>query len=219
MSIKQKLLVILCAAAVLGFVALGINEIVSTKQKVQFTEVKLKDKETEHKQLNAKYESLNKELETTLQQKQVDQAEVERLQKEKAELERQNQELQARRAAKATLASVSTPVSSTVASRPQAAGATSGNCYQWLIEAGVADMASAVELQARENRPCNPQQYNMQGSDACGVAQELPCGKSGCGLPPNADGACQIRWMNGYVIGRYGSWANALAEHTRKGWY
>ena len=96
---------------------------------------------------------------------------------------------------------------------------TKGNCYQWLIDAGVTDMINAVELQRRENASCNPQLYNMGGSDACGVAQELPCGKSGCGIPPNADGACQIRWMNGYVLGRYGSWAKAVQFHNTHNWY
>ena len=101
----------------------------------------------------------------------------------------------------------------------RASGTTSGNCRQWLIDAGVNDLANAVELQSRENGSCNPQLYNQGGSDACGVAQELPCGKSGCGMPPNADGACQIRWMNSYVLSRYGSWANAVAWHNAHNWY
>jgi len=96
---------------------------------------------------------------------------------------------------------------------------TSGNCYQWLLDAGVTDMVNAVELQRRENASCNPQLYNLGGSDACGVAQELPCGKSGCGMPPNADGACQIRWMNSYVLDRYGSWSAAVQFHDRMNWY
>ena len=92
-------------------------------------------------------------------------------------------------------------------------------CVAWLAQVGISDMASAVELQQRENGSCDPQKYNMGGSDACGLAQELPCGKSGCGLPPNADGFCQIQWMHRYVIGRYGSWAAALNHHDRMNWY
>lgn len=96
----------------------------------------------------------------------------------------------------------------------------SGNCQAWLAAVvNPSELASAIELQGRENGSCNPQLYNQSGSDACGVAQELPCGKSGCGMPPNADGACQIRWMNSYVIGRYGSWANALQHHNAFNWY
>ncbi len=97
---------------------------------------------------------------------------------------------------------------------------TGGNCQAWLASVvNPAELGAAIELQRRENGSCNPQLYNQGGSDACGVAQELPCGKSGCGMPPNADGACQIRWMNSYVIGRYGSWANALNHHDRMNWY
>lgn len=80
-------------------------------------------------------------------------------------------------------------------------------------------MVNARELMRRENASCDPQRYNTGGSDACGVAQELPCGKSGCGIPPNADGACQVRWMNKYVLERYGSWAGAISWHNSHNWY
>lgn len=39
-------------------------------------------------------------------------------------------------------------------------------------------------------------------SGACGLAQELPCGKSGCVL---GDAQCEINWMRNYCIERYGS--------------
>lgn len=95
-----------------------------------------------------------------------------------------------------------------------------GNCQAWLASVVPgAELSTAIELQRRENGSCNPQLYNQGGSDACGVAQELPCGKSGCGMPPNADGQCQIRWMHSYVMGRYGSWAAALNHHNRMNWY
>lgn len=98
--------------------------------------------------------------------------------------------------------------------------AVSGSCQSWLASTvSGAELSSAIELQGRENRGCDPNLYNAGGSGACGVAQELPCGKSGCGIPPNADGACQIRWMNSYVIGRYGSWAAALQHHNAFNWY
>lgn len=85
-----------------------------------------------------------------------------------------------------------------------------GQCETWFAQAGITDLASARELTRRENTACDPQKYNMAGSDACGIAQELPCGKSGCGLPPNADGACQVKWQKQYVEQRYGTYANAL---------
>lgn len=93
------------------------------------------------------------------------------------------------------------------------------NCEQWFIDAGITDLVNARELLRRENASCDPQKYNMGGSNACGIAQELPCGKSGCGLPPNADGACQVKWQKRYIEARYGSYAGAIRFHNAHNWY
>lgn len=90
----------------------------------------------------------------------------------------------------------------------------SGDCASWMTQAGITDVASASVL-IRKESGCNPYAVN-RSSGACGVAQELPCGKSGCQL---GDGACQVRWMNHYVTVRYGSWYNALQFHLRNSWY
>ena len=92
--------------------------------------------------------------------------------------------------------------------------AVSGNCSEWLAKAGVTDLANATELIRRESG-CNPNAVNPS-SGACGVAQELPCGKSGCSL---GDGACQVAWMKRYVEARYGSWAGAIQFHNANNWY
>lgn len=91
---------------------------------------------------------------------------------------------------------------------------STGSCADWLAQAGIADIASAETLIRRESG-CNPNAVNPS-SGACGVAQELPCGKSGCGL---GNGACQVAWMHQYVQGRYGTWANALGHSYSVGWY
>lgn len=96
---------------------------------------------------------------------------------------------------------------------------STGDCEAYLRQAGVQDLVNARILIGKENRACDAQRYNMQGSDACGIAQELPCGKSGCGIPPNANGACQVKWMDSYVKARYGSWAGAVAFHNTHNWY
>ena len=96
---------------------------------------------------------------------------------------------------------------------------SSGDCEAYIAQAGIQDVANAREMIRRENNACDAQRYNMQGSDACGIAQELPCGKSGCGMPPNADGACQVKWMNQYVMDRYGSWGAAIQFHNINNWY
>lgn len=51
---------------------------------------------------------------------------------------------------------------------------------------------------------------------ACGLAQELPCGKSGCS---RLDGICQLRWADQYVKNRYGTWANEVAFHQANNYY
>lgn len=117
---------------------------------------------------------------------------------------------------------MSTTPNTVAETKPTVVGAAKdvdNNCEQWFIDAGITDLVNARELLRRENAGCDPQKYNMAGSNACGVAQELPCGKSGCGIPPNADGACQIRWQKTYVEARYGSYAAAIQFHNRMNWY
>lgn len=92
--------------------------------------------------------------------------------------------------------------------------AVSGTCEDWLAQAGITDLVSARELLRRESG-CNPNAVNPS-SGACGLAQELPCGKSGCSL---GDGACQMAWMKRYVEGRYGSFAAAISFHNANNWY
>lgn len=89
-----------------------------------------------------------------------------------------------------------------------------GSCAEWIAAAGIQEVGMANELIRRESE-CNPYAMN-KSSGACGVAQELPCGKSGCSL---GDGACQVAWMNRYVLGRYGSWSAAVGFHDRNNWY
>lgn len=53
-------------------------------------------------------------------------------------------------------------------------------------------------------------------SGACGLAQALPCSK----VPGNPyDPVNSLNWMNGYVIGRYGSWEEAVRFKQANGWY
>ena len=89
-----------------------------------------------------------------------------------------------------------------------------GTCSEWMAAAGITDMANASYLIQKESG-CNPYAVN-RSSGACGVGQALPCGKTGCAM---GDGACQTKWMNSYVLGRYGSWAAAANHHRSYGWY
>lgn len=155
---------------------------------------------------------LNKQLDEHKGQTDQDKQKIKELEDEKkrleaelqAKLERKEQE----RIAHAKLQQA------TVRATGTAVASASGNCAEWIRSAGITDTANAIELIRRESN-CNPNAVN-RSSGACGVAQELPCGKSGCSL---GDGACQVRWMNNYVAQRYGSWANAVAFHNANNWY
>ena len=103
--------------------------------------------------------------------------------------------------------------------------APSGNCSSWLAQAGITHPI-AVDLIGRESG-CNPCAYypsssdcNYQGNAACGIPQALPCSKlrdvAGCAM---TDAVCQLRWMQSYVMGRYGSWEAARAHHNANNWY
>jgi len=89
-----------------------------------------------------------------------------------------------------------------------------GSCGEWMSAAGIVDTANATYLIGKESG-CNPYSVN-RSSGACGVGQALPCSKTGCAM---GDGACQTKWMNGYVMGRYGSWKAAADHHRARGWY
>lgn len=135
--------------------------------------------------------------------------------REKAQgLEQENQSLKVNLQAKKAQAAKQVAQTQPSTPKQNTAVAVSGTCASWLAQAGVSDHANAQELIRRESG-CNPNAINPS-SGACGVAQELPCGKSGCNL---GDGACQIAWMQRYVVSRYGSWAGAIAFHNANNWY
>lgn len=88
------------------------------------------------------------------------------------------------------------------------------SCHLWMTQAGITDQASAYALIMRESG-CNPNAVNRY-SGACGIGQQLPCGKWTHAWNDPVGGMID---MQNYVIGRYGSWANALAFSNANGWY
>jgi hypothetical protein len=125
-----------------------------------------------------------------------------------AEAERVAQE----QARAAQIASVQ--VSAPSVSAPVAQVPVSGSCAQWMANAGIDDVANAMYILNRESG-CNPYAWNAS-SGAGGLPQALPFSKMGCAL---GDGQCQMNWFKGYVMGRYGSFANAAAHSRATGWY
>lgn len=72
------------------------------------------------------------------------------------------------------------------------------------------------ELIARESS-FKPNAINPT-SGACGLGQSLPCSKMQCSL--DMDGIeCQLKWVENYVVNRYGTIDKALSFHDVKNWY
>lgn len=73
-----------------------------------------------------------------------------------------------------------------------------------------------AELIARESG-FKPNAINPT-SGACGLGQSLPCSKMQCSL--DMDGVeCQLKWVENYVVNRYGTIDQALSFHDVKNWY
>lgn len=88
-----------------------------------------------------------------------------------------------------------------------------GDCNSWMDEAGITDKANAYWLVIKESG-CDPNNWNGKAQGvpwsadrACGLGQQLPCGKW-----PHAwnDPVGGFIDMQNYVIGRYGSWQEAV---------
>lgn len=59
-----------------------------------------------------------------------------------------------------------------------------------------------------------------KSSGATGICQALPASKmASAGADYMTNPVTQLRWCNGYAIGRYGSWANAYNFWTRNHWW
>lgn len=92
-------------------------------------------------------------------------------------------------------------------------------CASWARQAGVseADIAAAVDLIYHESG-CRVDAANPSG--AYGIPQALPGSKmASAGADWETNPVTQIRWMIGYVTGRYGGWSQALNYWYSHGWY
>jgi hypothetical protein len=205
--LKFKLLIIATSALIISFGGIAAfdnyKDIRADQEHIKHLELQREQLHNQTIELEQKSQDLEKENADTQKQLEQQKAREEQLKKE-------IEALKVARAERARLAAATAP------RRASAAPQTSfgGNCESWIAAAGISELSSARELIRRESG-CDPYVKN-KSSGACGVAQELPCGKSGCSL---GDGACQVKWMNSYVIGRYGSWSAAIAFHNANNWY
>ena len=137
---------------------------------------------------------LQKQLELNKLDSQKNQQEIERLQKEL----QAKKDSQARALAEAQRAPVRSVAPRVSVSNPQ--------CESWMAQAGIPLTTASMQLVLKESG-CRYNAVNPS-SGACGIPQALPCSKLPCSLDA-AGAVCQLRWMQGYVSARYGSWENA----------
>lgn len=217
---RKQTIVILLVIFIAAFTFLGISNLRNQTDQLKLKDVQLQERSTELNKLELKYKSLNSELDKA---DETNKAEVERLEKEKADLDKERQRLEAELQAKLQrkqeqeqiASKLRTGTSGSVAGT-QTASVSGGmaQCPAWLAQAGIPATYAVLELIDRES-DCNPNAVNPS-SGACGIGQQLPCGKwAGAWNDPIAG----LIAMNNYVKGRYGTWEAALAHHDRMNWY
>lgn len=203
----------LLIVAVLLFAAAGINNIVSTENKVRFKEVELKSTTSELKQLQLDYDSNLKKQDDLLHEKNVNQAELEKVRQENEQLKQRTQELEKQVSIKREAAIAASRL--TTGATAYAAG---GNKDTWLAASGIpASEWWAVDyIVSRESgwQPCayypSKNDCNANPSSACGLAQSLPCGKQ-AKYGHWTDPVANLKWQYEYVKGRYGGYPQAVA--------
>lgn len=87
---------------------------------------------------------------------------------------------------------------------------------EWMAAAGIAESDwGYVDYVVSRESGWNPNATNS-GSGACGLVQALPCSK----VPGNGyDPVDNLRWANGYAVGRYGSWSGAYDFWVSNSWW
>jgi hypothetical protein len=203
---NKHLITAIQVIVVVGFVGLGIANIVKTSHKVKVQDIQLKSKQSDLIQLENKFDLLNKEL----QEKNINAEKAKQLEAEKIELQKQLEQAQKDLQAKAkSKADQQAKLAQAVPKLSQKAYAASGSCAEWMAAAGIPQTEATTKLILKESG-CNPSARNPS-SGAFGIPQAYPASKiAHCGTEP----VCQLQWMDAYIKSRYGSWENALAT-----WY
>ena len=202
-------------AIVLVLATIGLIAIISkTDSSVRTLELNLQTKDQQLKIFEAQKESINQELEKA----KGDSKKLKELEKKNQELQKAVEDAQARKAEKLRLAQAE--AKNVAQASAQTVSAPTGdwvtNCHTWASQAGIVLNDSAIKLLERESH-CNPLAWNAS-SGAGGIPQALPFTKTNCQLSI-ADAPCQLKWFQGYVMGRYGSYESALAHSYANSWY
>ena len=91
-----------------------------------------------------------------------------------------------------------------------------GSHSDWMNAAGISssDHGAANAIISQESG------WRVRSSGAYGIPQALPGSKmASAGSDWQTNPITQLKWMNSYVVGRYGSWQNAYNYKQANGWY
>lgn len=97
----------------------------------------------------------------------------------------------------------------------------SGSHTDWMAAAGIAESDYGyVDFIVGHESGWAPTKYNYGGSGAYGLCQSLPASKmASAGADYMTNPITQLKWCNGYAIGRYGSWAGAYSFWLSRHWW
>lgn len=197
---KQRLLITLAVAAILGTAMVGLHHIDRLNDGIKLKEIELQDNSLRLKLLDKKYEELNKNLEKTGADKAKVEEQLKQLQIERDKLEK---DLQAK--AEAKKRDIAAQAQKAVVAAVETPKAYASNC---------GDAKSCIYAKESGN---NPSAIN-RSSGACGLGQAWPCSKLrlSCSL---TDYECQDAFFTKYAVDRYGSWDNAWSFWQLHNWW
>ena len=97
----------------------------------------------------------------------------------------------------------------------------SGSHEDWMAAAGISPADYGyVEFIISHESGWGYMKYNYSGSGAYGLCQALPGSKmASAGDDWQTNPITQLRWCNGYAVGRYGSWAGAYEFWMTHHWW
>jgi resuscitation-promoting factor RpfB len=199
----------------IGYTANSYNPVVDYKIVTSGQKIQLTRSRFDIVKNNAKILIENKEVARLEKEKQLKveeerkQRQIEEERKKAAEAKKQQELADAKKKSDEakTSSNSSTPPSSNL----------TGSKQDWMAAAGIpqSDWTYTDFIVSRESG-WNPSAKNPS-SGACGLAQALPCAKTGCAA--YNDPVCALKWQFSYVKARYGGYAGAYSFWSKNHWY
>lgn len=229
----KKLAIVLATLALIGYVALGVNTLVSKQHKLELNEIKLKSTSSELQDLQLQYNQLNSSLDKELHKNTTDEQKVKQLESEKQDLQKKSEQLesqlQAKLQAKQQAAELASRAINTLTGTATASAAGADK-YALMAQAGIApgdyEAVDYIVMHEGHYDPCVINggavdcSYAVNGGQkAYGVCQALPGSKmASAGADWATNPVTQLRWCASYA-GNYGGWWGAYNFWINNRWW